>query len=110
MWRSLAVIAMVCALVSSAGAQPRHHHGGGKDWDHPRGPSYHDRAVSSFWGGVLGGLIGQAFRPGREGEDVEGDLEPWSKAWFAYCTDKYRSFDPRTGRYLGYDGDFHFCR
>ncbi|WP_245454267.1 BA14K family protein [Aquabacter cavernae] len=30
--------------------------------------------------------------------------------WIAYCSAKYRSFDPRTGTYLGYDGLRHPCQ
>jgi hypothetical protein len=123
MWRSLAAIALVCALALPAGAQPRHKGGHDKSWSgknwggHQRGPSHHGgRDVSgAFWGGVLGGWIAQALRPGREGEDVEGDykddaLVPWSDEWFAFCTRRYRSFDPRTGRYLSFDGNTYFCQ
>lgn len=34
----------------------------------------------------------------------------WSQAWFAYCTDRFRSFNPQTGHYLGFDGQYHFCQ
>ncbi len=27
----------------------------------------------------------------------------------AYCADRFRSYDPSTGSYLGYDGDEHAC-
>jgi len=30
--------------------------------------------------------------------------------WIAYCSSKYRSFDPASGTYLGYDGLRHPCR
>ncbi len=30
--------------------------------------------------------------------------------WYAYCASKYRSFDPASGTYLGYDGRRHYCR
>lgn len=30
--------------------------------------------------------------------------------WIAYCSSKYRSFDPRSGTYLGYDGLRHPCQ
>ena len=30
--------------------------------------------------------------------------------WLAYCSSKYRSFDPATGTYLGYDGLRHPCQ
>jgi BA14K-like protein len=38
-----------------------------------------------------------------------GGLEPWSPAWFRWCGDTYRSFDPDTGTFVGYDGQQHFC-
>ncbi len=28
----------------------------------------------------------------------------------AYCASKYRSYDPRTGTYMGYDGIRHYCQ
>ncbi|MCX8996558.1 BA14K family protein [Rhizobiaceae bacterium BDR2-2] len=36
-------------------------------------------------------------------------LEPWSRGWYDYCADRYRSFDPSSGTYVGYDGNRHFC-
>jgi hypothetical protein len=41
--------------------------------------------------------------------DYSGGIEPWSPAWFRWCGDTYRSFDPDTGTYMGYDGEEHFC-
>lgn len=38
-----------------------------------------------------------------------GAPEPWSRAWYRACDDRYRSFDPRTGTFMGYDGRRHFC-
>jgi len=38
-----------------------------------------------------------------------GGLEPWSPEWFRYCGDTYRSFNPDTGTFMGYDGLEHFC-
>ncbi len=38
-----------------------------------------------------------------------GSLEPWTPGWVDYCSDKYRTFDARTGTYKGYDGLKHFC-
>ncbi|MCO6178882.1 BA14K family protein [Ciceribacter sp. RN22] len=40
---------------------------------------------------------------------VTYDLEPWSPQWYRYCSDRYRSFNPRSGTYVGYDGREHFC-
>ena len=36
-------------------------------------------------------------------------LEPWSRGWYQYCESRYRSVDPRTGTFMGYDGNRHFC-
>lgn len=36
-------------------------------------------------------------------------FEPWTRAWYNYCDNKYRSFNPRTGTFRGYDGRDHFC-
>ena len=35
--------------------------------------------------------------------------EPWSRGWYQYCSDRYRSFNANTGTYRGYDGRDHFC-
>jgi hypothetical protein len=36
-------------------------------------------------------------------------LEPWTREWFRYCSDRYRSFNARSGTFTGYDGQQHFC-
>ena len=41
---------------------------------------------------------------------VTGALEPWTSEWYAYCADKYRSFDARSGTYTTYSGEKRFCR
>ncbi len=33
-----------------------------------------------------------------------------SQAWYDYCSRKYRSFDPRSGTFLGRDGVRYFCQ
>ncbi|PIT69987.1 BA14K family protein [Bartonella tribocorum] len=35
--------------------------------------------------------------------------QPWTRGWLQYCKKKYRSFNPRTGTFRGYDGQDHFC-
>lgn len=37
-------------------------------------------------------------------------VAPGSPDWNAYCASKYRSFDPATGTFMGYDGRRHYCR
>lgn len=36
--------------------------------------------------------------------------QPWTRAWYRYCTSKFRSFNPRTGYYTTYSGRKRFCR
>jgi len=36
-------------------------------------------------------------------------LEPWTRGWYEWCDDHYRSFNPETGTYRGYDNRDHFC-
>ncbi|MGX5845219.1 BA14K family protein [Mesorhizobium sp. ArgA1] len=35
--------------------------------------------------------------------------EPWTRDWYVYCSDRYRSFNARTGTFTGNDGEQHFC-
>jgi hypothetical protein len=35
---------------------------------------------------------------------------PWTAEWYAYCANRYRSFNARTGTFMGYDGQPHFCQ
>ncbi|MEW5421572.1 BA14K family protein [Amorphus sp. 3PC139-8] len=37
-------------------------------------------------------------------------IPPWTPAWYEYCSNKYKSFNPQTGLYLGYDGKYHYCQ
>ena len=36
--------------------------------------------------------------------------EPWSPEWYAYCSAKYRSFNPQTGMFLAYSGEYRMCQ
>lgn len=35
--------------------------------------------------------------------------EPWSAEWYRDCSARYRSFDARSGTFMGFDGKRHFC-
>ncbi|ENN93891.1 BA14K family protein [Bartonella bovis] len=39
----------------------------------------------------------------------QSTYQPWTSQWLQYCTQKYRSFNPKTGTFRGYDGLDHFC-
>lgn len=45
------------------------------------------------------GYYGPMVGPGYGGGD-----------WMSYCFSRYRSFDPASGTYIGYDGRRHVCR
>ncbi len=47
--------------------------------------------------------------PARQATYYRSSYEPWSRGWYQYCADRYRSFNPNTGTYRGYDGRDHFC-
>jgi hypothetical protein len=82
------------------------HHGGG--WRH-NGHGYNGR-YGRYGGGyyrngpaVLGGLaagaiVGGAIANSQARADSDG-----------YCSQRYRSYDPASGTYLGYDGQRHSC-
>lgn len=36
--------------------------------------------------------------------------QPWSPAWYQYCSAKFRSFNPNTGTYTTYRGEQKFCQ
>lgn len=80
---------------------------GGRGW-HRRGWHGDGAGVAA---GVLGGLIiggmlaapyydrpGPYYAPGYYGDDAVG-----------YCMRRFRSYDPRSGTYVGYDGYRHPC-
>jgi hypothetical protein len=53
-------------------------------------------------GALIGSAVSGANRPAAPG--IVNNHE-----WLAYCSNRYRSFDPASGTYLGYDGQRHPC-
>ncbi|WP_048648343.1 BA14K family protein [Nitratireductor soli] len=49
-------------------------------------------------------------RPYAQPTYYRSTLEPWSREWYRYCSTRYRSFDARSGTFMGYDGRRHFCQ
>ena len=49
------------------------------------------------------------YRPEPRVVYVQPAPEPWTQAWYTECAARYRSFDPGSGTYMGYDGQRHFC-
>lgn len=96
------------------------HHGG-----HRGGHGYNHRyrgGGNAFAAGIIGlgvgALIGSALAPRtvyvappppRYAPASYGP-QPWSPDWYSYCYSRYRSFNPNTGTFIGYDGYERFCR
>lgn len=84
-----------------------HHHGGwGRGW----GPGIGFGVGVGIGAGLANSY---AYQPGYGGYYVDDDpdevaIEDNSQS-DAYCSQKYRSYDPRSGTYLGYDGQRHPC-
>jgi hypothetical protein len=109
---ALVVAATTIAAVAPADAQWRHRHGG---WGH------HHRGGWGGGGAVIGGLaagaiIGGALaaqRPyyGYGPGPVYYDADPgyYGGDAVGYCMQRFKSYDPRSGTYLGYDGYRHPC-
>jgi hypothetical protein len=47
--------------------------------------------------------------PVRYESDRYASYEPWTREWYRWCANRYRSFDPDYGTYVGYDGVERFC-
>ena len=85
---------------------------GGPGW---RGPGYYGPRYYNYnnngaavAAGVIGGLaLGAAAASAANANQAN---QANAANWQAYCASKYRSFDPRTGTYLGYDGLRHPCQ
>jgi hypothetical protein len=102
--RSLFICTLVLCLSSPAFAQ-WHGHG---DW-HGHGGDH--------GGGILPGIIGGAllwnlFNPPQPQmpPPEAWAVRPGTPEWNAYCLNKYRSFNPATGTYTGFDGRQYPCQ
>jgi BA14K-like protein len=114
----LASIAIALAFIAYAAAQERHGYGGG---GRERGGNV---TVNKYYGGHGGGpRYGSYYHRPRYGIDpsaaVGGAIGGWLyRQWaqpaepvrdVAWCMNRYRSYDPYTRTYLGYDGLRHGC-
>lgn len=86
----------------------RNHHRWGQNdyrnwyrWNRPNVGNF----AAGLFGFALGAAVGRGFD--RDDRDWRG-----GRAWEAHvarCEARYRSYDPRTDSFLGYDGDYHRC-
>jgi BA14K-like protein len=77
---------------------------------------YNDRYYrDDFWpgqvaGGIVGGAIGTAGAIATAPFRAMSGNGPYAMAPDAsYCAQRYRSYDPASGTYMGYDGRRHPC-
>lgn len=122
---ALALTVGAMSFTGAAEARGRHHHGGGGA-----------AAAAGIFGFAAGAMLGSALSQPRHQyyyadpepvyvapppppvvyqyqpapAYVYAAPEPWTGPWYDYCESRYRSFDARTGYFLGYDQQYHFCR
>ena len=103
--------------------------GGGFSGGGYRGGYHHHGGGGFFPGAVAGAIVGGAlasgaygyYGPGYDsgyyydngyydgGDDVAVAPAPVEGDGTAYCMQRYRSYDPASGTYLGFDGQRHPC-
>lgn len=115
---ALAIAASSVFAVSTASAQGWRNHGGGYHGGYRRGGG--GGAIAGFAAGaILGGVL--AAQPGYYGQgyygqgyygpgyvEAPGYVEGGGDA-VGYCMSRFKSYDPGSGTYLGYDGARHPC-
>jgi hypothetical protein len=68
-----------------------------------------DRSGSAAVGAILGFALGAAIAGSQQDRDYYSSHSN-DRDWLGRCRSAYRSFDPRTGTYLGDDGYRRYCR
>ncbi len=78
----------------------------------PAKANANDAIIAGAAGFAVGTLFGNATARPRyvAPAPVYYELVPWTPEWYSYCASKYRSFDPRSGTYMGHDGYPHMCQ
>jgi hypothetical protein len=96
---ALALAASSALAISPASAQYHGRHGGYHHRYHGGGGAFAGFAAGALLGGVLAAQRPYYYSPGYVyGGDAVG-----------YCASRFRSYDPASGTYLGYDGYRHPC-
>lgn len=81
------------------------HRGGWHGDRHWRGGSHGHYRGNYGWGPALGGLAAGAIIGGAiANSQAQADANE-----VAYCSQRFKSYDPESGTYLGYDGLRHPC-
>lgn len=110
------------AFAESADARPRQEriwrHHGGHHHHHHFHHGHRGHFASGAFGFAAGAILGSALSrpyyyapaPVYVAPAPVYVYQPWTPGWYTYCGGKYRSFNASTGYFLGYDGQYHFCR
>jgi hypothetical protein len=85
------------ALTQTVQYRRWHHRGHRHGWRHHRRDGWVGPAAGLAAGAIIGGAL--AAQRAQAASDAE----------VAYCMRRFRSYDPESGTYLGYDGDRHPC-
>jgi hypothetical protein len=97
---ALSIAALTVAAPAEARDRHRHHHHG----HHHHGHHGHGDAVAAgVFGLAAGALLAGALAQPQPRAAYASD-------WVAYCSAKYRTYNPATNLYVGYDGYYHECR
>ena len=73
-----------------------HHRHHGHGWRHRH---HYGTGAAAYGGLAAGAIIGGAI----------ANSQARANDAVAYCAQRYRSYDPASGTYLGYDGNRHAC-
>jgi hypothetical protein len=116
------VLLLACSSLAYADGRGWGGHGPRPGWSGRPGGwghGHHRDYGSQIGGNIIGGMIGSwmwnqfnqpAPPPPPPPEPVPDATQPWTPAWYEYCSQKYKTFDARTGYYNGLDGQRHFCQ
>jgi len=101
------------AYLGESYAQYRRYHYGPRYYGRPYHPGYYRRGYGpGAAAGVIGGLAAGAIIGGAiasQGAQAQPLPRTQDPDYIAYCSRKYRSFDPLDGTYLGHDGNRYPC-
>lgn len=118
-----ALLLLLTTFLTPTAKADWHGHGG---WGHG-GWGYHqdfgggNAAVGGFLGGLAGTIFGNIMAPPAPPVVVQQppvvvmpapsvpEIQPWTGPWYAWCAQKYHTFDATSGTYMGFDGQRHLC-
>jgi hypothetical protein len=104
----IAVALSLLAAASPASAQWRGHHGGGHYGGYHRGGGGYGIGAGLATGLIVGGALAAANR-GYYDDGYYAQAPYAGGGNVEYCLQRYRSYDPASGTYLGFDGRRHPC-